>query len=326
MSDRKKETKQVGEIIISEIIGERPRKPASYNIRKARKTKTDLEFCADYDRRLKEWQEKADELRRSQIKDYPNYEEKPKKNLNIPSEVIINDFKRAFKHLQKKEFKDTNPYSDTDEPIIFLKTLVYYFNRDERFFKSPLLRKDLSEPSFDKGTLSIGMYGGGKTTTYSTLIWLFKDYCKDIVKMDIGNKEELLSKFKINKVVAKDVVLDYKDALKDFRRISDILLPLKTVHDLYIDDLLKEEILFQTKDRSNEVNIFKDYLTLRDERGRRTHLSINYKEYKDKNGDVCFENTEKSLEQIRDKYNGTVHDRIFGSYNILELKGKSLRR
>lgn len=324
MDKRNKKSEKIGDTILSNIIGKRPRKPATYEIRRLNKSnKADQDFCDDYDRRLAEWQKKADEVRSSNKKVYPDFKEKEAPEIKVSSEMIIEDFKKAYKHLYKRDFLVHNEYSDSNEPELFLKTLVYYFNKDQRFFKSPLLRADLSKPSFDKGTLSIGNYGCGKTTTYRTLVFVFKNYVDFILKNRPKNQEDLLSKFRISQCIATDVVLEYKQALKRGRLLDDIFTPLKTVHDLYIDDLLKEEILYKSSE--NEVNIFKDILTLRDERRRKSHISLNYNEI-EKASELILENTEDSLYQIHRKYNGTVHDRIFGSYNILELKAKSLRR
>lgn len=318
-------TEKAGDVIISQIIGPRPRKPATYARRRMDKNnKSHQDFCDNYDKKLQEWQEKADAIRKSEIKEYPDFVEKPNPEINISSELIIEDFKNAYKHIYKKEFKLINPHSESNEPEELLKTLVYYFNKDDRFFKSKLLNRGLSEPSFEKGTLVIGKYGCGKTSTYKTLVFLFKNYVKIILKERPSNMELLLSKFRIDQVVATAVVLEYKQALKDGKRaLSDILHKTNSLIPLYIDDILKEEILFRSKD--NETNIFKDALTLRDDRGFKSHLSLNYKEYAGEESST-FDGTEKSLRQMIFKYNGTVHDRLFGSYNIIELTSKSMRR
>lgn len=325
MSKRKYKPLKTSEIIISEIIGLRPKKPASYNIRRMDKNnKKNQDFCDAYDKKLAEWQEKANKIRNENKIEYPDFIEKPKPNIKLTSEQIIEDFKKAFKVVNKKEFQESNKYSDTNEPEELMKLLVYYFNKDKRFFESKLINKDLSIPSFDKGLLLIGKYGCGKSSAFKTINFLFNHYVKVTNKKMPGNQQELLDKFRINQVIATELVLDYKQSLMNHKKpIEEILRKTKSRIQLYIDDLLKEEILFKSKD--NEVNIFKDILTLRDENHYKTHISLNLKEVAGAKKSY-FEDTETSLRELIYKYNGTVHDRVFGSYNIIELNGKSMRR
>ena len=103
--------------------------------------------------------------------------------------------------------------------------------------------------------------------------------------------------------------------------IDDLLRPLMSYTPLYIDDILREQ------DASNfgKLNIFLTVLTHRADRGYKSHLSLNYKE-KNVNGLVENASVEESLLQFRERYDGRVHDRLFGMYNIIELTGKSFRR
>ncbi|CAL2094659.1 hypothetical protein [Tenacibaculum sp. 190524A02b] len=303
----------------------KPKKPKTYNLRKKRGTPEDIKICEEYDRQVEKWKKL-----RKKYNDNAQLEENKLEKL---SKVIIkhnisdvrNDFTKLYKILFDKDFSFTNPYSETNEPKIFLDTVLCYFLKKDNFFNSPLLRKDLSSPCFKKGLLVIGGYGNGKTSLFKTLHTLFNNHCKHIKQNFPPNREsnieELLKQFDMNYCVTTESVLKY-DTAKDKSQIQKILLPLTSSKQLYIDDLLREEIAFNF----SKKNIFKDILTLRADKGYKTHLSMNFSEYVSKEGKVEYHNTESSLSQFRNKYDGRVHDRIFGMCNIIELSGRSFRR
>ena len=329
MGQQKTEPKRVGDIMLSKIIGKKPRIPQTYAMRKVRNEPKDIEFCNYIDRRRKEWEDKADIIRKQQSE-----EKKENKRLadefivkEVPSikltpQQIYNDFKAVYEILNKKKkpFQEKNPYSNIDEPHQYVFTLIYYFMRDDRFFKSPLLREDLSEPSFEKGTLSIGGYGCGKTSTWNTLLYCFRNFVSHVKKTKPKNEMDLINQYKINKCVSSQVV-DAYNLSKSKTETENIMRPLVSLHQLYIDDIMRE------KDASNfgKNNIFLGVLTNRADRDLISHLTMNYSEYV-VNGETKFKNTEDSLKDIRTRYDGRVHDRLFGNYNIIELTGKSFRR
>ena len=313
-----------GDFIISKIIGKKPRVPQTYELRKSRGTEEDIEFCKRIDSRVADWNEKADKIRNQQMLD--NAKDKAEKDAFVVKEVppiiatklhILNDFKSLYKQIYKRDFNEYNPYSDSDEPVQYVFTLVCYFTKDERFFDSPLLRKDLSEPSFHKGTLSIGGYGCGKTSTFLTLLTAFRNHVKFAKEKRPVNLKEILNKFDINSCVSTEVVNEYITA-KDKGLMNSIMTPLMSSKQLYIDDIIREDDAFNF----GKNNIFKKVLTHRSDRDYKTHLTLNPL-IKD-NGET--EDINISLMQFNTRYDGRVHDRLFGNYNIIELKGKSFRR
>jgi hypothetical protein len=175
----------------------------------------------------------------------------------------------------------------------------------------------LSEPSFNKGTLSIGGFGCGKTSTFLTLIRAFKNHVKYAKEEIPINLKDILAKFDINSCVSTDVVNEYSTA-KDKGVISDIMLPLMSSKALYIDDIIREDDGYNF----GKNNIFLKVLTHRSDRDYETHLTLNplIKE------DGLTEDILISLMQFDTRYDGRVHDRLFGNYNIIELTGKSFRR
>ena len=313
----------VGNIILSKIIGEKPRKPRSYDMRKVRGSKEDIEVCKVFDEKLKDWTEKADEIRKKEYKkrskereESNNFEVKITPPIIVTAKDIYADFLQHYKAQNlNKQFNPRNPYSDSGEPLEYVYTLIYYFMKDDRFFDSPLLRKDLSEPSFDKGTLTVGGYGCGKSTTFFALLSAFKNHIKYVKDIMPENIDEIISKYRINQCISTDIVNQH-DTVKHRNSINDIMLPLMSSVQLYIDDLLREDDAYFQK------NIFLKVLTHRSDRKSKTHITLNPSQ----NDEGESESIEKSLFQIETRYDGRIHDRIFGDYNIIEMSGKSFRR
>ncbi|MFK5981430.1 MAG: hypothetical protein QM499_00835 [Flavobacteriaceae bacterium] len=311
----------------SQVIGKKPRIPQTYAIRKIRNTDEDKEFCDRIDKRIYEWETKFKKHQEQKAIEHAENKKLSDEFIikKIPSIIltpkkIYENFRLAYEILNKKQFEEINPYSNIDEPHVYVFTLIYYFLKDERFFKSPLLRKDLSEPSFDKGTLTIGGYGCGKTSTWNALLYYFSKLTKYVKEKRPENQQELTNKFTVNKCVSSEIVSMYDLALSKIETI-ELMRPLLSYKSLYIDDIMRE------KDANNfgKNNIFLGVLTNRADRNSPTHLTMNPIEKK-VNGKNEFEDTEESLLSFKNRYDGRIHDRIFGNYNIIELKSKSFRR
>lgn len=325
MTQRSSDPQQVSDIILEQIIGKKPRKPQTYEMRLKRGEEKDIEFCKNYDERISEWEAKAEEVRlkaveerKKDLQDAKDFKVKENPPVNVRYKDVLEDFIKAYPrfNLDKSEFSFINPYSESKEPEYLVHTLICYFLRNEKFLNSPLLNTELSKPSFNKGLLIIGGYGNGKTSVMQTLIFCFSQFVKYIEQIKPSNKKELYEQFKINQCISSDIVNQYNLA-GDKSHMDYILNPLMSKEQLYIDDILREQI----GNNFGKRNIFLDVLTHRADRGFKTHLTLNYKE----DGEDVL-STEDSLYMFRDKYDGRVHDRLFGLYNIIELKSKSFRR
>lgn len=322
-TDRNYKTELLGDTIISKIIGQKPRKPRSYDMRMVRGSKEDIEVCTTYDKKLKSWDEKAAKIiseehakNITEREDAKNFVVKKVAPIIVSVKNIYDDFLEHYKIQNKnKSFNTKNPYSDSSEPKEYIYTLIYYFMKDERFFKSPLLRKDLSAPSFEKGTLTIGGFGCGKSSTFFALLSAFRNHVDYVRKVMPENMQDIIDKYRINQCISTDIVNQH-DTVKHKNSINDIMMPLMSSVPLYIDDILREDDAYYQK------NIFKKVLTHRADRNSKTHLTMNPSE--DDQGKV--EDIQKSLLQYKTRYDGRIHDRIFGDYNIIELSGKSFRR
>lgn len=324
---RRNKTEQVGDIIISQIIGDRPRKPQTYQIKMRLGTKEDLDFCKRYDDRLKKWEDKAENIREKAMKIRA-------KDIQIANEFyvaevppiilrtgdIYNDFIKAYKYFYKKDFNPKNIYSNTHEPQQYVYTLILYFMRDNRFLDSPLLNTQLSAPSFDKGTLTIGGVGCGKTSIFTSLVYAMNSFCTHVRKTIPKNQQDLLQKYEINSCISSDIVNKY-NTTDNKSYLDEIMKPLMSLKQLYIDDILRE----QDANNYGIRNLFLDVLTHRADRNLKTHLTLNYLDKNEGLG-IKAQDLEISLGQFANRYDFRVHDRLFGSYNIIQLTGKSFRR
>jgi len=310
------------------IVGKKPRKPQTYEMRKKRGEEKDILFCNEFDEKLKKWDDQCEKLRLKTIESRKNDPEIIvndflSKKINVNYKSVYHDFLQSYLFLNKVRFNEKNIFSNTDEPKQYIYTLIFYFLKDERFFKSPLLRKDLSEPSFDKGTLSIGGCGSGKTSIFESLIYAFSMFIKEQKKSIPENLNELIDQFEINKCNSNQIVKSHEE----YRRNGG-KNPLNELYErkqLYIDDLMSET----DSNHFGTKNIFLDVLTHRADRNKKTHLSMNLMREKDKSGnsnEVSFLTLERSIYEMNFRYDYRVYDRVFGNYNIIELKGKSARR
>lgn len=157
------------------------------------------------------------------------------------------------------------------------------------------MRKDISEPSFDKGLLIIGGYGLGKSTFFKVFESVFKDYpC-------------LRFKFFTAKGLVKDfekcqTPLDKEHFFKNTERKL-----------MFIDDINSE----QEASNYGKRDVIEEILYTRNDYRLRTFVTCNYT-----NLDNC---AVTSLRDLGLRYGGRMYDRFYEMFNVVEFKGKSKR-
>lgn len=214
--------------------------------------------------------------------------EPSEENFVVNYDVLLDKFLLKFRELEEVEFNES--YIDN------IKTILYYFSKDERFFDCSNLSA-LSKPSFEKGLLIVGSYGNGKTSTMKTLKALFEH-------TPISFKS-----FTSNKIVTTF------EETKDNRERYGFMSRTKTGR-AYFDDVKTE------KDASNYGmhNLMKDILEERYNLKLKTHITCNYVD-----GDKS-NNLVDALHEFNTRYGPRVYDRVFQMFNIIEFNGKSLRK
>lgn len=92
----KSEPQQVGMYLLEKVIGKRPRKPQTYEMRKRMGTAEDLAFCKEYDDRIEKWEKDA-EIERNRVNKKREAELEAIKNFKIKEKPEINpDAKKIY--------------------------------------------------------------------------------------------------------------------------------------------------------------------------------------------------------------------------------------
>jgi len=209
-------------------------------------------------------------------------------NFVVKYEILLEKFLKRFEEIEGVKFNED--YLDN------IKVVLYYFAKDEAFFECKNL-STLSKPSFKKGLLIVGSYGNGKTSTMKVLRALFEH-------TPISFKA-----FTANRIVTRF------EETNDNRERHGFMTTTKTGR-AYFDDVKTE------KEASNygKHNLMKDIIEERYNQKLKTYITCNYVDEDD------AENLVDALQEFHVKYGPRVYDRIFQMFNIIEFKGKSLRK
>lgn len=223
-----------------------------------------------------------------------------------PNEITARELWELFK--LKFTIVNSRDFVKTENTITNLEPLIYYFTKDERFFKCDNLSK-VSEPSFSKGLLIIGNFGNGKTATMKTFEAIFNN----------------IEGFQFKGYSANEVVTMFEACSSDIDREDFNKKMYRGTR--YFDDVKTERIA----SNYGKVNLFKEVLEERysrfyptkttDEPRRKlkTYVTANFK-------DGHPNNIEMALEEFSEKYGERVYDRLFEMFNVVEFKGKSFRK
>lgn len=305
---------------LGNLIPKRPTRPSTYNYLK--QNNPEHHIVKDYESALcayQEYQKKANEAegiieKKEVIKPIGTMDVKELKKY----------FCQVFYKVNKEKF---NPNANDGEANQFLCTLLYYFAKSDNFYKSNLLYKeDKITNDLNKGLLVIGGYGCGKTSFFKAFHYLFK-VC---IEQDLSIKNlngDLIKLARYNQFfkyfTANQVVEEYEVCAEPADK--DFFWQQQNNGRVYYDDILTE----REANNYGKAEIFKDILEKRYDLGSTTLISCNYhkRSIKDKNGRVdVLENVNSTLWQFGKRYGPRIYDRLFSMFNIIELKGKSLRR
>jgi len=207
-----------------------------------------------------------------------------------------------FRELFKIEFRNyhNREFEITDNSISLLDTLINYFYKNDDFYNSNCLIKNLNKPSLEKGLLIIGNSGIGKSGLLEIFFNIFTKHC------------HFDPKFRFRLKSAIKIVSEYESKEKFIN--NDDFFNKYSKGFLMIDDIKSES------EASNygKKNLLKDILFLRNENKARTILTCNFSEE--------FPNDiEAAITEFGLKYDHRIYDRIFEMCNIIEGKGKSFR-
>lgn len=234
----------------------------------------------------------------------------------IDPESLYQLFKEVFPLVNGKQFVESH---NNFGSRILVRTLIYYFLERKAFFKSPILNHQ-SEPSFKKGFAIFGDYGVGKSAIVETFHTIFKTAANNRVMVkDKYGTDQILGRYKLSFGfnTSNSVVQEY-EAINRCNKESDkeykLHLFTKKHHYgfRYYDDMMSE----RTASNYGKLELFKEILEERYSNRSKTMISLNYHE----------NSLEKTMDVYAEKYGERLYDRFFEMFNILELKGESLRK
>lgn len=231
-----------------------------------------------------------------------DYREKVKSNDIVMANIIkFPDLKDLFLERYENNYQK---YDYSGEYLENIKTLLYYFSEDPRFFKSPNLIKTMNNPSFDKGLLVIGLYGNGKSSSLRVLSEIMN-----------GTKNAFLFR------ICSDVVTEYNSLNTKKENEEKFFWKKMCSGQKLFDDILSE------LDGKNygKVNIFNEVIFKREEQRVKTHFTCNFLKNYNSNKSVDW-NVEQVMIKFGEKYDDKILDRMLGMVNIIVFNGKSFRR
>lgn len=217
---------------------------------------------------------------------------KPSFPAHLKTRQIYMLFKIAYAEINRVDFIENK------ESKAFVYTLICYFQNDKKFLNSPLLFTLAgTQNSLSKGLLIVGGFGTGKSTCLKTIQYVLNYVFKSQITLQFHT--------------AADVVTDFEntpqDEIKDFHN--------KFSRGFRVFDDLKGE---KMASRFGKSEVFQDILFNRFENLRiLTIILCNY-------ADDAPNNIEAAIDEFN-RYSDRVLDRIYGKFNVLELKGKSMR-
>lgn len=293
-----------------------PRKSAAIDA--ILKLNPDHPIAKKYLEEFKEYGERFSQF----VKDHQPPQEVVKPDLlPIDPENLYELFIENYKFVAIKEFDES---ANNYEARKLARTLALYFIENRNFYKSPLLCKNVDEsfksfPDLNKGLMIIGSYGTGKTSIIETYHNIFK-YARTNafhVKNKAGNFE-LLKWYGVYFAfsTANDVVREFEGIKRSDNPDEDFgwdqFWKKHSRGTRYYDDVMAEE----KANNYGKIELFKQIFEKRYSQRAKTMISLNY----------VGDSVESTLEAFAERYGERNYDRIFEMFNIIELRGETLRK
>jgi len=238
----------------------------------------------------------------------------------IDPESLYELFLQVFPIVNGKAFEEShNNYGSRR----LARTLLAYFTESKGFYKSPLLGEEeyrKSIPNLKKGLAIFGDFGVGKSAIVETFYHIFKtaDNNRIMVKDKFGT-EQILGRYKLsfglntsNSVVQEYEAINRCDKESDKEYKLHLFAKKHHYGYRYYDDIMSE----RTASYYGKTELFKEIFEERYSNKAKTMISLNYHD----------NSLEKTLEMYAQKYGERLYDRFFEMFNIIELKGDSLRK
>jgi len=219
-----------------------------------------------------------------------NFERKQLISSSIDSKELYQLFRKKFIEIEGQEFVVT----DESKSLVF--TLIYFFQKKDNFYKSSLLYSyPKTRIDLNKGILIVGGFGCGKTSILRVFQHMIND--NKLVNLKFTTTVDAVSKFES---IEDENMFDFKERLYRGHLIIDDLMAEKQASRFGKSELF-EEVLFQRLENKKMNSI----------------ITMNYDSENPNNMEFAINKLSR--------YGGRVFDRILGSFNFIELHGKSFR-
>lgn len=212
-------------------------------------------------------------------------------NQTTDSKKLFLLFQSKFQEIEKEKF------ICTEESKALVYTLIYFFQKKDNFKNSSLLfEHPHSSTNLNKSLVIIGGFGCGKTSILRVFQQIINE--SNQVNLKFTTTVDAVSKFES---IDNENMYDFKERLYKGHLIIDDLLAEKQASRFGKSELF-EEVLFQRLENKKMNSI----------------ITMNYDSENPNNMEYAINKLSR--------YGGRVFDRILGSFNFIELHGKSFRK
>ena len=266
-------------------------------------------YLAEYEQYQKNYIEHLNSLPKKEIEVLPDLQP-------IDPESLYDLFLQVFPIVNGKQFDEShNNYGSRK----LARTLLAYFTESKGFYRSPLINEK-SQPNLKKGIAVFGDFGVGKSAIVETFYNIFKtaENNRIMVKDKFGT-DQILGRYKLlfgfytsNAVVQEYEAINRTDKEADKEYKLHLFTKKHHYGFRYYDDIMSE----RTASNYGKLELFKELFEERYSNRAKTMISLNYH-----NNDL-----DQTLEMYASKYGERLYDRFFEMFNIIELKGDSLRK
>ena len=235
--------------------------------------------------------------------------------------TLYHQFLPFYKQVEGKEF---NPKLNGGESKLLVFTLLSYFFKHPKFYDSPLINSKLTKPDLKKGLLMIGPSGNSKTTVMLAIKKMVVSACGNDLGYTLNeNNERVPLKYyypSFSFETTQSVVQRMDDIKKDKTEKESLFFNRYKKGTHYLDDLMKEGF----SKMFGQTNVVGEIIRYVYDNNSRLVASIN--PIGDTSETLLAIGNHYAIKKEYNHQDAYIYDRLFKMFNIIELKGTSLRK
>jgi DNA replication protein DnaC len=240
---------------------------------------------------------------------------------NVNLSVLYKQFLPFYKQVEGEEF---NPKLNGGESKLLVFTLLSYFFKHPKFYDSPLVNSEITNPDLKKGLLMIGPSGNSKTTVMIAIKKMVDSACGNDLGYTLNeNNERVPLKYyypSFSFETTQSVVQRMDDIKKDKTEKESLFFSRYKKGTHYLDDLMKEGF----SKMFGQTNVVGEIIRYVYDNNSRLIASIN--PIGDTSETLLALGEHYAIKKEYNHQDAYVYDRLFKMFNIIELKGTSLRK